>query len=174
MIPPMQPMAPCLLLASPLLMDPNFIHAVVLLIEHDDHGAMGIVLNRPLPMTLAQICEESRLTYAGNDEDVAFRGGPVEPHRGIILVRGGLPAPEDTVLDFTDFVSFRKDLLESLLLDPEAQYRLYLGYAGWSPGQLEQEMEQGAWARLPLNPEWLLAPDPKTLWTRAIETLPES
>lgn len=165
--------APCLLVANPLLLDPNFLHTVVLLIEHDDQGSMGIVLNRPLPLNLAQICSESHLNFAGDDEATAFRGGPVEPQRGIILVRGGLPTEDDTVLDFTDFVSFRKDLLESLLLDPEATYRLFLGYAGWGPGQLEGEMTQGAWKILPLLPEWLLSPDPRTLWQRAIEAAPE-
>ena len=114
---------PCLLVANPLLLDPNFLHTVVLLIEHDEQGAMGIVLNRSLPLNLAQICAESQLTFAGDEQSTAFRGGPVEPQRGIILVRGGLPAEEDTVLDFTDFVSFRKDLLASLLLDPTATFR---------------------------------------------------
>ena len=165
----MNPQAPCLLVANPLLLDPNFLHAVVLLIEHDEHGAMGIVLNRPLPLELAQICAESRLTFSGDEHSTAFRGGPVEPQRGIILVRGGLPAEEDTVLDFTDFVSFRKDLLEALLLDPEATYRLFLGYAGWGPGQLEAEVAQGAWTPLPLKPEWLLHEEPRNLWPMAIE-----
>lgn len=160
--------APCLLVANPLLLDPNFLHTVVLLIEHDDQGAMGVVLNRPLPLNLAQICSESHLTFAGDDNATAFRGGPVEPQRGIILVRGGLPAEEDTVLDFTDFVSFRKDLLESLLLDPEATFRLFLGYAGWGPGQLEAEVAQGAWQLLPLMPEWLMSEDPRHLWQLAI------
>lgn len=165
----MNPQAPCLLVANPLLLDPNFLHAVVLLIEHDEHGAMGIVLNRPLPLELAQICAESHLTFAGDEQATAFRGGPVEPQRGSILVRGGLPAEEDTVLDFTDFVSFRKDLLESLLLDPEATYRLFLGYAGWGPGQLEAEMVQGAWTLMPLKPEWLMHEEPRKLWQQAIE-----
>ncbi|HQL47103.1 MAG TPA: YqgE/AlgH family protein, partial [Holophaga sp.] len=137
--------APCLLVASPLLLDPNFLHSVVLLIDHDANGSMGVVLNRPLPLTLERICEESRLAYGGDPEATAFRGGPVEPQRGIILVRGGLPGAEDTVLDFTDFVSYRKDLLEDLLQQPEAVFRLFLGYAGWGPGQLEGEREQGAW-----------------------------
>ena len=171
MIHPMSPVAPCLLVASPLLMDPHFVHAVVLLVEHDDQGAMGLVLNRPLPLTLAQICEESRLDYAGDPDRTAFRGGPVEPHRGIILTRSGLPAPEDTVLDFTDFLSFRKDLLESLLMDGTASYRLFLGYAGWGAGQLDQEMAQGAWGRLPLQPGWLLDEAPSTLWQRALGEL---
>jgi len=159
--------------ASPLLLDPNFLHSVVLLIEHDDQGAMGVILNRPLPLTLAKICEESHLPYGGPEEATAWRGGPVDPQRGIILVRGGLPAEEDTVLDFTDFVSFRKDLLESLLLDASTAFRLFLGYSGWGPGQLDAEMEQGAWIRTSLHPEWLLSSEPKGLWHKAIQTLAE-
>jgi len=167
----MSPIAPCLLVASPLLLDPNFLHTVVLLIEHDEQGAMGVILNRPLPLTLSKICEESQLIFGGDPELTAWRGGPVEPQRGIILVRGGLPSEEDTVLDFTEFVSFRKDLLESLLVDGSATYRLFLGYSGWGSGQLDAEMEQGAWARLPLHPEWLLTADPKGLWQKAIQSL---
>jgi len=171
MIVAMTPMAPCLLVASPLLLDPNFLHTVVLLLEHDANGAMGIILNRPLPLTLQQICEESGLDYGGDPDATAWRGGPVEPQRGVILVRGGLPEAEDTVLDFTDFVSYRKDLLEDLLQQPEAVFRLFLGYAGWGPGQLEGEREQGAWGVLPLKPEWLLAREPGQLWSEAIQGL---
>ena len=169
MIVPMSPLSPCLLVASPLLLDPNFLHAVVLLVDHDEDGALGIILNRPLPITLAQICDESRIPYAGPEEATAWRGGPVDPQRGIILVRGGMPAPEDTVIDFTDFISHRKDLLESLLMDPESQFRLFLGYSGWGAGQLDQELAQGAWTRMPLNPEWLLHPNPKELWRMAVD-----
>ena len=171
MIVPMSPIAPCLLVASPLLLDPNFLHTVVLLIEHDEQGAMGVILNRPMPLTLAKICEESQLVFGGASDVTAWRGGPVDPQRGIIFVRGGLPSEEDTVLDFTDFVSFRKDLLESLLVDDLATYRLFLGYSGWGPNQLDAEMEQGACARLPLHPEWLLTEDPKGLWQKAIQSI---
>jgi putative transcriptional regulator len=164
-------MAPCLLVASPLLLDPNFLHTVVLLVEHDDQGAMGVILNRPLPLTLSMICEESQLHFGGDEEATAFRGGPVDPQRGIVLVRGGLPSEEDIVLDFTDFVSFRKDLLESVLLDPGTPFRLFLGYSGWGPGQLDAEMEQGAWVRASLRPEWLLTDDPKGLWQKAVQFL---
>lgn len=171
MILDMSHLAPCLLVASPLLLDPNFLHTVVLLVEHDDAGAMGVILNRPLPVTLAQICEESRLTFAGDEEATAWRGGPVDPQRGIVLVRGGLPSADDTVLDFTDFISYRKDLLEALLVDAEAEFRLFLGYAGWSAGQLDQELEDGGWARIPLNPQWLLADEHQALWTKAIQAI---
>jgi putative transcriptional regulator len=132
---------------------------------------MGVILNRPLPVTLQQICQESRLAFAGDEDATAWRGGPVDPQRGIILVRGGLPEAEDTVLDFTDFISYRKDLLESLLVEPQANFRLYLGYAGWSAGQLDQELKEGAWVRLPLKPEWLMSDDPQGLWPRAIQAI---
>jgi putative transcriptional regulator len=157
--------------ASPLLLDPNFLHTVVLLVEHDDAGAMGVILNRPLPVTLGQICEESQLAFKGDEDATAWRGGPVDPQRGIVLVRGGLPSPEDTVLDFTDFISYRKDLLESLLVEPAARFRLFLGYAGWGEGQLDLELEGGGWARLPLNPSWLMSNDPTELWTHAIKSI---
>jgi len=167
----MSHLAPCLLVASPLLLDPNFLHTVILLVEHDDAGAMGVILNRPLPVTLAQICEESRLPFQGDLDATAWRGGPVDPQRGIVLVRGGLPSADDTVLDFTDFISYRKDLLESLLMESSARFRLFLGYAGWGEGQLDEELDKGGWARLPLDPEWLMSNEPTDLWNRAIKTI---
>lgn len=160
--------APCLLVASPALLDPNFLHSVLLLVEHDEEGALGLILNRPLPLSLAQVSEEGGLSFQGPEEATAWRGGPVDPQRGILLVQGGLPEEEDTVVDLTHFVSHRKDLLEALLGDPLARYRLFLGYAGWSPGQLDQELELGAWARRPLVSEWLLHPDPGGLWQVAL------
>ena len=93
--PCMEYRAPCILVASPLLLDPNFIHSVVLVVEHDEQGALGIILNRPLPVTLSHICEESGLNFAGSTEATAWRGGPVDPQRGILLVKGGMPGDED-------------------------------------------------------------------------------
>jgi putative transcriptional regulator len=168
MISSMNREAPSLLVASPALLDPNFLHSVVLIVEHDEEGALGVILNRPLPITLAQVCEESEKPYAGPEEAHAWRGGPVDPQRGILLVEGGLPEKDDTVLDFTHFVSHRRDLLEALLADERARYRLFLGYAGWGPGQLDEELEQGAWVTRPLISEWLMHPDPSGLWQVAI------
>lgn len=161
-------LAPCLLVAHPGLMDPNFLHTVVLIVEHDEEGALGVILNRPLPLTLEKVSEEGDLQYSGDSEATAWRGGPVDPQRGIILVQGGLPEPEDTVVDLTHFVSHRKDLLEQLLAEPEARFRLFLGYAGWGPGQLDGEIAQGAWTRRPVHGDWLMHPDPSGLWQVAL------
>jgi putative transcriptional regulator len=166
--------APCLLVASPSLLDPHFLHSVVLVVEHDEEGALGLILNRALPLTLAQVSADGGMAYMGSDEATAWRGGPVDPQRGILLVQGGLPEEEDTVVDLTHFVSHRKDLLESLLADPLARYRLFLGYAGWGAGQLDQELAIGAWMRRPVVSEWLLNADPLNLWQMALASDPES
>lgn len=160
--------APCLLVANPILMDPNFLRAVVLLVEHHEDGAFGLVLNRPLPLMLDQVCADGGMAYAGPEGAVAWRGGPVEPQRGVLLVEGGLPESEDTVLDMTHFLSHRKDLLESLLQEEDAKYRLYLGYAGWGPGQLDMELEEGAWTLKPLVSSWLMDANPSSLWHMAV------
>lgn len=159
---------PCLLVASPSLLDPNFLHSVVLIVEHDEEGALGLILNRPLPLPLAQVGVDGEMEYQGPEETTAWRGGPVDPQRGILLVQGGLPEEEDTVVDLTHFVSHRKDLLQHLLADPLARYRLFLGYAGWGAGQLDQELELGAWTRRPVVSEWLLQPDSDALWQMAL------
>jgi putative transcriptional regulator len=165
----MEYVAPCLLVASPMLVDPNFLHTVVLLIEHNENGAMGIVLNRPILVTVAQICGEGGIDYNGDPDAMAYYGGPVEQGRGMVLVRGEMPGPEDTVLDFTDFVSIRKDLLVSLAKSPDAKYRLFLGYSGWGAGQLEGEMERSAWIRLSLRPDLLFLDEPLGLWRETIK-----
>jgi putative transcriptional regulator len=167
----MEYVAPCLLVASPLLLDPNFLHTVVLIVEHNESGAMGIVLNRPIPVTVAQICTEGGMDYYGNAEAKAYFGGPVEPNKGLVLVRGEMPGASDTVLNFTDFVSFRRDLLEFLAKNTEAKYRLFLGYSGWGAGQLEKELEQHAWIRISLEAELLFLDEPSKLWRSTVKAL---
>jgi putative transcriptional regulator len=161
--------APCLLVASPLLLDPNFLHTVVLLIEHNEDGAMGLVLNRPIPIPVSQICSEGGIEYSGDPDAMVYCGGPVEPGRGMVLVRGEMPGPSDTVLNFTDFVSVRKDMLDTLAQKPGAKYRLFLGYSGWGAGQLEGELERHAWIRLTLQPDLLFLEEPLALWRETMK-----
>jgi putative transcriptional regulator len=167
----MSHVAPCLLVASPFLLDPNFLHTVVLIIDHNENGAIGLVLNRPVDLAVAQVCNEGMLEYNGDPGCTAYYGGPVDRGRGMVLVRGEMPEPEDTVLNFTDFVSTRRDLLVSLAKNPESKYRLFLGYSGWAAGQLEAELEQNAWIRVSLDPDLLFMDDPTKLWPNVIMAL---
>jgi putative transcriptional regulator len=163
--------APCLLVASPLLLDINFLHTVVLMVEHNERGAMGVVLNRPIPVTLEQICVEGGMEYNGNPDATVSCGGPLDSGRGMMLVRGEIPDSADTVLNFTDFVSFRRELLESLARNPASKYRLFLGYSGWGAGQLDKELEYQAWIRTPLQSDLLFLDDTALLWPETIKAI---
>lgn len=80
--------APCLLVASPALLDPNFLHSVVLIVEHDEEGALGLILNRPLPLALAQVCAEGDMAFLGSEEATAWRGGRSIPSAASSWCRG--------------------------------------------------------------------------------------
>jgi putative transcriptional regulator len=160
--------SPFLLVAAPRMQDYRFKRTVVLIIEHNDKGSLGIIINKPLPISLQSIAAKSGLPCDLNSETMAFYGGPVEPQRGTVLVRGDLPMPEDTVIDFVHFISHRKDLLETLMDDATRKFRLYLGYAGWGPGQLAIEITEGTWFLKPLIPDWLLSNTPASLWEAAL------
>lgn len=148
-----------LLIASPQLTD-YFRRTVVLVIEHTDDGAMGIVLNRRTETEVEDVVPS--LAELAGDEDVVHAGGPVEP---------------DSVLALGDFVDpgeAGKQVAGSLgLLDPDRpepelrRLRVFAGYAGWSPGQLDAEMEQDAWIVTPARPEDAFAPD--DVWRRVVQ-----
>ena len=156
--------SPALLVATTSMQDERFKRTVILIIEHTDKGSLGVIINKPLPISLQTIAKESGLPCELTPEAMAYYGGPVEPQRGMVIVKGGLPMPEDTVLDFTHFVSTRKDLLEILMDDVTQQFRLFLGYAGWGPGQLDFEIAEGTWVIRPLVSEWLLSNTSASLW----------
>jgi putative transcriptional regulator len=138
-----------LLVASPPLVDPNFDRTVVLMLEHNDEGALGVVLNRPSGTPLDDILPEWRA--AASEPDVLFVGGPVSPEAVIALARGsggsrdGDGDREGWAPLFADLASVDvgRDPLD--LGVPLDALRVFAGYAGWSPGQLEGEIEQGGW-----------------------------
>jgi len=160
----MADLAPGLLVAVPQLDDPNFARSVVYLIAHSDEGAFGLVLNRPADVDLHTVCAELGLEAA--TQDPVYMGGPVDIGRGFVLYRG---AAEDDASEVQPGVqlSGEPDVL-SQLLARRGSFRLYLGYAGWAPGQLEQELAAGAWLTVPSRPEYLLDVDADALWARVI------
>jgi putative transcriptional regulator len=156
-----------LLVAAPVLSDPMFARAVVLVLRHDDEGTIGVVLNRPtnlVPATIFPEIKDGLGSYAGN----LFRGGPIAPTRLLYVVRGLAAAtvngPE--VLDKV-FLSIDDASLPDMtrLADGIDDLRLYAGHAAWGPGQLEREVGAGGWQVLPGTAELVFHEDPGSLWT---------
>jgi putative transcriptional regulator len=157
-----------LLVASPALSDVNFAHAVVLVLQHDENGTVGVVLNRPtnlVPATVFPELAEGIGSYDGH----LFRGGPVAPTRLVYLVRGLAAAtvngPE--VLDKV-FLSVDDSSLPDMvrLADGTDELRLYAGHAAWVPGQLQAEVNAGGWQVLLATPELVFDDDPGALWQK--------
>jgi putative transcriptional regulator len=153
-----------LLVATPALEDPNFDRTVVLLLQHDaEDGAMGLVLNRPSGISLEEQLESWGPLAAPPDE--VFVGGPVQPEMAIalgwLLPDVDVPDGVEPVLDRLGVVDLRRapeELPELLAV------RVYSGYAGWGPGQLEEEIAQGAWFTLDADPWDAATAEPDGLW----------
>jgi len=163
------PRAGRLLVATPLLGDPNFKRAVVLIVEHEvAEGTLGIVLNRPTTIGLGQVLEQ--WTELATDPSVVFKGGPVAPTSALALALvPGKSEPEGwRALDGAPALS-RLGLLDldappQLLASAIQSLRVYAGYAGWSPGQLEAEIDEGAWYVVGAEPGDVFAGEPARLW----------
>jgi putative transcriptional regulator len=157
-----------LLVATPVLADPNFDRAVVLLLDHDEEGSLGVVLNRPTPVGVGDILG-SWAELAG-EPGVVFQGGPVslDSALGVAVI----PGEAGTVADGP--VGWRHVHGAIGLVDLEAppellaaalgSLRIFAGYAGWGPGQLEQELAEGAWYVVESEPGDVSSPDPQRLW----------
>ncbi|HET6184054.1 MAG TPA: YqgE/AlgH family protein [Acetobacteraceae bacterium] len=164
-----------LLVAPPDMIDPRFARAVILMVRHDDQGALGLILNRPLgEKTLAEI-----LTAIGGDPADAqgsiaiFEGGPVEPARGFVVHSAEYRIPGTVVPAAGVAVTGSLDLLRAIATGKGPRRRmLMLGYAGWAPGQLEAEMFGRDWGALEARPDLVFDTDRGKLWrtVRAQET----
>jgi putative transcriptional regulator len=151
-----------LLVATPPLVDPNFDRSVVLLLEHGDDGSLGIVLNHPSDTALEEVLPE--WNEHASVPGVVFSGGPVAPDAVIALARGGTDGSDGwvTVLGSVGTVDIGRQPAElGLQLDA---LRVFVGYAGWSPGQLESELAHDAWFVVPTESEDPFSPHPDRLW----------
>ena len=149
-----------LLVASPTLLDPNFARTVVLITEHSEEGAMGIVLNRPSDAAVSEVVPE--LADVAPAEPV-FVGGPVQPEALVVLGEfADTDAAAWIVAADVGLVSAETEL-ESLG-EALRRGRVYAGFSGWGPGQLESELEEDAWIVEPPIPRELFPEDPETLW----------
>lgn len=149
-------------MATPVLRDGTFDRTVILVLEHGDDGAVGVVLNRPSDLDLAGPLPEWRSAAA--EPGVVFVGGPVAQGGAICLGRAaGLTADGwEAVVGRVGVVDL--SLPAAHVLGAVQAVRIFTGYAGWSPGQLEGELEVGAWVVADAEPDDALSPEPETLW----------
>lgn len=160
-----------LLVATPELNDPNFIETVIFMIEHDEHGAMGLVINRPLakgPIAdlLKGLGAESE--DAGG-EIVLHIGGPVEPQKVFVLHSDDYADKGTTVVGSGLAVTIDVEVVRAIARGKGPRQSVFvLGYAGWAPGQLEAEIKAGGWFSIPAEAKIIFDGDPKTKWERAL------
>lgn len=161
-----------LLVATPLLGDPNFERTVVLMLEHTEEGALGVVLNRPSPLRVADAIED--WADAAASPAVVFIGGPVATGTVIALARRHGELPEDAwseVLATIGVIDVSQDAqVVGAALDG---VRIFTGYAGWGEGQLEGEIAEGAWWVLDADPADALTSRPAALWRRVLDRQPD-
>jgi putative transcriptional regulator len=163
----------CLLVATPVLTDPNFRRTVILIVEHEvGEGTLGVVLNRPTDVPVGRVLESWSDLVTG--PSVVFRGGPVAPNSALALASvpgdaeplgwhsldGGTAAARLGLVDL--------DAPPDLLAPAINRLRVYAGYAGWGPGQLQAEIEEGAWYVLSAEPTDAFAGEPEGLWAEVL------
>ncbi|BCU05411.1 YqgE/AlgH family protein [Allochromatium tepidum] len=163
-----------LLIAMPGLQDPNFARTVTYICEHTEHGAMGIVINRPLEVTLGALLDQLEIPALrpGVGSTPVYQGGPVQTDRGFVLHTAGYSY--DSTLNITPDISVTtsRDILEAIAGgEGPDQVLIALGYAGWGSGQLEQEMSANAWLNGPASNEIIFRMDPSARWMAAAQLL---
>lgn len=155
-----------LLVAAPTLEDPNFARTVVAIANHDEDGALGIVLNRPSATAVAEAVPE--LADLTPDGDLVHVGGPVQPQAIVVVAELDDPlSAAYLVCGNVGLVADGTD--EAALRDGARRCRVFAGYAGWGPGQLEAEVEREDWILETARPDDVLCAEPETLWSRVLD-----
>jgi len=153
-----------LLIAGPGLVDPNFWRTVVLVGEHSDDGALGVILNRASGSSVGEALPE--LTALAADLGAVYVGGPVQP--SAIVVLADFVEPERASGIVLDTVGFLPAETGPENLGELRRARVYAGYAGWGPGQLDGELEEGSWIVEPAVPDDVFTRDPDGLWSAVL------
>lgn len=157
-----------LLVAKPDLPDPRFAQTVVLVTQTADQQTVGVILNRPTSVRLRDIVDDEAL--AQNYDQPVFFGGPVLPRTLIALFesRETPEAPAFHVLRDV-YLTMHPAAIESLLAQPGARYRLYAGFSGWAPSQLQGELLRDSWYLLPATPELVFRANTEGMWRELLE-----
>jgi len=151
------------ILAAPSMDDPNFSQSVVYMVRHTPEDAIGLVINRPSSVRIQQVIK-SMLDIDLDCQSPLFRGGPVD---GPLVLIHDQPDASDLSVAEDIFLSSDAHHIQEVIANPDATFRLIDGFAGWGPGQLEEEFETGCWLRSDIAFEDLFS-DPHDLWKRLI------
>jgi putative transcriptional regulator len=153
-----------LLIAGPSLVDPNFRRTVVLVGEHTEEGALGLVLNRASEATIDEAVPE--LGELVDGYSLVHFGGPVQPSAVVVLADFADPDRAGSLV--LDSVGFLPSEIDPEELGELRRARVFAGYAGWGPGQLDDELEEGSWIVEPARPEDVFTDDPEDLWAEVL------
>ncbi len=162
------------LIAMPSLIDPNFYHSVTYIIEHNEEGAMGMVINQPLEVDLNSLFKHLEIEiedgFMGNKKVMA--GGPVQIERGFIIHSPLGDWDSSLIINSDVAVTTSKDILMAISKgEGPKDIEIVLGYAGWTAGQLDQEILDNSWLSVPANPEILFCTPPEHRWKAAAQLL---
>ncbi|MBL7685992.1 MAG: YqgE/AlgH family protein [Deltaproteobacteria bacterium] len=166
-----QDFRPHFLIAMPQLLDPRFYRSVILMLEHDEKGALGLVVNQATQMKLKEFTKDQHLPcHESYINDFLFTGGPVQQERGWVLHSDSSIEEKQAIVEGL-YLSSSAETLSKLLSFERSSFRLLLGYAGWSEGQLVSEMKQGSWLSAPVTQEHIFSVPPTQLWKTLLKEL---
>lgn len=159
------------LVATPSLRDPHFRQTVILLCEHGEEGALGVVVNRPTKINITEVLPQ--VPILEGQKHMVFSGGPVQRNHLLILYQTP-EEPENTHHVFDGvYLGGNMATLEEIVKNPFSldNFRTFMGYSGWAPGQLENEMESGSWLTLPANSSFMFDRDNTCIWADILQSL---
>jgi len=163
-----------LLIAMPGMADPNFSSTVTLICEHNAEGALGIVINRPLTLKLGGLFEQLNVDDANPDAaaDPVLMGGPVGPERGFVLHEATYSYENSVAISNSIYLTLSRDVLDAMASGEGPRKSLVaLGYAGWEPGQLEDEILANSWLNVTATPDIVFDLPFADRWSAAARSL---
>jgi putative transcriptional regulator len=163
--------APTLLVAMPSIQGDLFAQSVVLLLQHDANGSMGLILNQRSTTDLRALCTGLGVTYRGAVSNQVHVGGPVEPERAFILHASEHRGPETSVVLPPVALSFSMESLQMIAQAPPDDLRVCVGYAGWGAGQLAEEISRGDWMITPALHRFIFDTPPAAMWHQALKQM---
>ncbi len=160
------------LLAMPSMRDPRFVDSVSLVCQHNDEGAIALVINKPITQSLQEVFLQMQLSIENldNPEQLILSGGPVQPEAGFVLHACKGEWEATLVISDQLFLTSSADILEAISQGSgPKEYLFLLGYAGWTAGQLEMELEQNAWFHQPVSHDTLFDTPPERIANKVIQ-----